>query len=184
MNKTQALPSSAVQRTVPSTSLARRLVLPVLQRMKEGGMTLTLPDGSPLFLGSREAVVQAEMTINHDDFFQKVLRFGDIGFGESYVDGDWDTPSIERVIAWAIANIDHSPGMSGGKATAMALNLLRSTNRIKHLLHQFVDGSAGLLGFFNVLHGAGRLLKTRFIDKDQDGRSQHCQRQADGHSGD
>ena len=134
MNKTQVLPSSAVQKTAPHFSLARRLVLPVLQRMKEGGLNLTLPDGSRQFLGSRDAAVQAEMTIHHDDFFQKVLRFGDIGFGESYVDGDWDTPRIERVIAWAIANIDHSPGMSGSKARAIALNFLRSTNRLKHLL--------------------------------------------------
>ncbi len=134
MNKTQVLPSSSAQTTAPSFSLARRLVLPVLQRMKEEGMTLTLPDGSQQFLGSRDSSVQAEMTIHQDAFFQKVLRFGDIGFGESYVDGDWDTPSIELVIAWAIANIDHSPGMSGSKATAMALNFLRSTNRIKHLL--------------------------------------------------
>ena len=91
MNKTQVLPSSAVQKTASHFSLARRLVLPVLQRMKEGGLSLTLPDGSRQFLGSRDAAVQAEMTIHHDDFFQKVLRFGDIGFGESYVDGDWDT---------------------------------------------------------------------------------------------
>ena len=69
-------------------------------------------------------------------------------------------------------------GITGEKIAALA------RFRIKHLLHQFVDGSAGLLGFFNVLDGAGRLLKTRFIDEDQDGRCQNCQRQADGHSGD
>jgi cyclopropane-fatty-acyl-phospholipid synthase len=133
MHKSHVLPSSVAQRAT-APSFAQRLVLPVLQRMKHGCLTLTLPDGSQQLLGARDAAVQAEMTIHHDAFFQKVLRYGDIGFGEAYVDGNWDTPSIERVIAWAIANIDHSPGMSGSRAKAMALNFLRSLNRIQHLL--------------------------------------------------
>ncbi len=115
-------------------SLAHRLVMSSLEKMAQGGLRLTLPDGVVKLIGSATVEPQAEMTIHRAGFFQQVLRYGDIGFGESYVAGDWDTPSIERVIAWAIANIDHSPGMSGSKAKAMALNFLRSANRIQHLL--------------------------------------------------
>ncbi len=131
-NATSILATSAQRAASPS--LSRRLVLPALQRMKEGGLALSLPDGIRQFIGSREAAVQAEMTIHRDDFFQKVLRYGDIGFGESYVDGDWDTPSIERVIAWAIVNLENGPGLSGGRTQALALNLLRWGNRVQHLL--------------------------------------------------
>jgi len=59
---------------------------------------------------------------------------GDIGFGEAYVDGDWDTDDITRVISWFILNIENSPSMSGSKLQNSALNLLRFANRFQHLL--------------------------------------------------
>lgn len=62
------------------------------------------------------------------------MLFGDVGFGESYVEGDWETDSIERVIAWAILNVENSPGMSGSKTRRFALNLLQHYNRALHLL--------------------------------------------------
>jgi hypothetical protein len=55
--------------------------------------------------------------------------------------------------------------------------------RIQHVLQKFVDGTAGQLGLFNAGCRLGRLAKTRFIDEDEEGGSQHCQGQADGHSG-
>ncbi|MEO6568704.1 MAG: cyclopropane-fatty-acyl-phospholipid synthase family protein, partial [Opitutaceae bacterium] len=60
---------------------------------------------------------------------------GDIGFGESFVDGDWETPNVAAVIAWFILNIDQAPTLSGSqRARSVALNFLRFANRIGHLL--------------------------------------------------
>jgi cyclopropane-fatty-acyl-phospholipid synthase len=117
-----------------NTSLTRRLVMSSFEKMTQGGLRLRFSDGTEQLIGSATVEPQASMSIVKDAFFQKVLRYGDIGFGEAYVAGDWDTPSIERVIAWAIANIDHTPGLSGGKVKSMALNFLRSANRLQHLL--------------------------------------------------
>lgn len=60
------------------------------------------------------------------------MLFGDIGFGESYVAGDWETDSIAEVIAWAIANMERSRSRSGAKARRALLNLLGSLNRWRH----------------------------------------------------
>lgn len=114
--------------------LYRRLVLGVLAKMTAGHLRLYLPGGETLNVGTPGADVSASIRVLDDAFFQKCVLFGDIGFGESYVAGDWETDSIERVIAWAVLNVEHSPAMSGSASRSVALNLLKSYNRLLHLL--------------------------------------------------
>lgn len=118
----------------PRSGLYRRIVLDALAKMTEGHLRLDLPGGGTLSVGTAGADVSATIRVLNDAFFEKCVLFGDIGFGESYVDGDWDTDSIERVIAWAVLNVEHSPSMSGSASRAVALNLLKSYNRLLHLL--------------------------------------------------
>ncbi|MEJ1973582.1 MAG: hypothetical protein WDM96_14315 [Lacunisphaera sp.] len=49
-------------------------------------------------------------------FFKKCLYHGDIGFAESFIDGDWDTPDLTAVIGWFVLNHRHSPTMSGSRS--------------------------------------------------------------------
>jgi cyclopropane-fatty-acyl-phospholipid synthase len=114
--------------------LHQTLVLRALERMTQGHLRLTLPDGSVLNIGTPGAAISAEARVSNPVFFQKCLLYGDVGFGESYVDGDWDTESIERVIAWAILNVDQSPSMSGSQVRAVLFNLLKIANRVQHWL--------------------------------------------------
>lgn len=39
-----------------------------------------------------------DITIHNDDTYQRVLTQGSLGFGESYVEGWWDTPRLDKVI--------------------------------------------------------------------------------------
>ena len=110
------------------------LVLRALERMTAGCLRLQLPDGSSRTIGTPGAEVSAELRVLDPAFLKKCVLFGDVGFGEAYVDGDWETDSIERVISWAILNVDNSPGMSGSKVRSIALNLLKLCNRASHLL--------------------------------------------------
>jgi cyclopropane-fatty-acyl-phospholipid synthase len=66
-------------------------------------------------------------------FFRRCVLFGDIGFGESYVEGEWETDSIERVISWAILNLENAPNLSGSRVRHLGLNLLKFYNRALHL---------------------------------------------------
>jgi cyclopropane-fatty-acyl-phospholipid synthase len=116
------------------TPLFQRLVLDAFGKMTYGHLRLELPDGEVRHIGAPEADAQAVIRIRDAAFFQKCVLFGDVGFGESYVDGDWETDSIERVIAWAILNVENSPAMSGSTTRAFALNLLKFYNRALHLL--------------------------------------------------
>jgi cyclopropane-fatty-acyl-phospholipid synthase len=114
--------------------LYERLVVDALGEMTAGCLHLDLPSGETRVIGTPGADVCALIRVRDGAFFRKCVLFGDVGFGESYVDGDWETDSIERVIAWAVLNVENSPTMSGSKARHFALNLLKWYNRALHLL--------------------------------------------------
>ena len=112
----------------------QRVVLQSLERMTLGGLRLELPDGSRQVIGQPDAAVSASVRVTRWDFFKRCVLFGDIGFGEAYVDGDWDTDDITRVIAWFILNVENAPGLSGSKVKKWIVNLLGWQNRLQHLL--------------------------------------------------
>jgi cyclopropane-fatty-acyl-phospholipid synthase len=113
-------------------ALYEKLVLDLLSNMPLGRLNLTLPNGEKRTLGNGEGGVEATVTINNPAFFKRCVLYGDIGFGEGYVEGDWDTDSITSVISWFILNVDHAPTVSGSSAKAFALNLMKFYNRLFH----------------------------------------------------
>lgn len=128
-------------------SFYRTAVLRSFAAMTRGHLRIELPDGTSHELGTHAAAVQltlplalpafALIRVKRDAFFKKCLFAGDIGFAESYIDGDWETPHLAAVIAWFLLNVDDAPTLSGSTkkhAQSFALNLLRHTNRLGHLL--------------------------------------------------
>ncbi len=110
----------------------RALVMRLLGQMEKGTMTVTMPDGERMVLGDPSADLKADMRILNPVFFKKCMVYGDIGFGESYVDGDWDTQSITNVIRWFILNIENSPAISGSRRRFAPVNWLKTLNRFYH----------------------------------------------------
>ncbi len=90
-----------------------------------------MPDGRTETIG-QDHTIHANLFVRDERFFRKCLLYGDIGFGESYVDGDWDTDDITQVIRWFIANVETHPSMSGSKRKFSAANWLRVFNRLAH----------------------------------------------------
>jgi len=132
--KPSSAATSAATSAVAAGGLYQRIVLDSLRKMTAGCLRLDLPDGATTVIGTPGAATSAHIRVLNPAFFQKCVLFGDVGFGESYVDGDWETDSISNVIAWAVLNVENSPAMSGSKARSLALNLLKSYNRVLHQL--------------------------------------------------
>ncbi len=109
-----------------------RAILGALQKMPLGSLDLILPGGQKLTLGNGEGNIRADITIKDPDFFRRAFLYGDIGFGEAYTDGLWETTNITEVIRWFLLNIDQAPSVSGSRSRTFALNLLRFFNRIYH----------------------------------------------------
>ena len=140
MNDT--LTASTAIPTKASPGLYQRLVLDALGKMTAGCLRIELTGRAVHTIGTPGAENSAVIRVRDAAFFKRCMLFGDVGFGESYVDGEWDTDSIERVIAWAILNVENSPAMSGSKSRAFALNLLKFYNRALHLLRPNSIGTA------------------------------------------
>lgn len=110
------------------------IVVRALRRLRRGRLELTLPSGETIAIGDSAAEERAEIRITHDQFFEKCVLYGDIGFGEAFVDGDWETDDIAAVIRWLILNVENAPGMSGSRAGRGLVNLLAAANRLMHLM--------------------------------------------------
>jgi len=138
--------STAESRRVKPT-LCRRAVLRSLAGMTRGHLRIELPDGgvrefgTPADAGARTLPLglpaAAQLRVHHEAFFKQCVLAGDIGFAESFIDGDWDTPNLTAVIAWFLLNIEAAPTLSGAakpRAQSWTLNLLRLANRARHLV--------------------------------------------------
>jgi cyclopropane-fatty-acyl-phospholipid synthase len=125
---------STTQATVAVKSIFQKSVLGLLSDMRQGHLTLTLPDGEVIHCGDPTSPQRARIRVLNPVFFRKCIMHGDIGFGESYVDGDWDTDDITEVISWFLVNIEHAPTLSGSRKKVFGTNLLKMANRLSHLL--------------------------------------------------
>ena len=103
-------------------------VVGVLSKIDIGRMNLTLPDGSTHTLGPGGAP-EASMMINRWRAVRRLLTQGDMGFVESYLDGDWDSPDPSHVVELAIVN---RPSVKTNELEGFWHRLF---NRIAHIGH-------------------------------------------------
>lgn len=73
------------------------LFVRLLRDLRGGRITLEFPGGARFTVGEGGAQPM-EMTIHRPAFFRKVLSAGSVGLGESYVEGDWDTQELSRLL--------------------------------------------------------------------------------------
>lgn len=108
-------------------------VLSILEKMNLGRMHITFADGSKKTIGNGEGSIEADIKIESDEFYKRCVLYGDVGFGEAYVDGLWNTSSITNVIKWFLLNIENAPGVSGSSVQSLVLNILKGVNTLGHL---------------------------------------------------
>ena len=81
---------------MPRLSRDTRTVLGLLEGLRGGLLEVRLPDGTNHLFGAGESV--ATLQVADEAVFCAVLARGDIGFGEAYVDGHWDTPDLTGLL--------------------------------------------------------------------------------------
>jgi cyclopropane-fatty-acyl-phospholipid synthase len=96
--------STAPQHRLPTDMpLAARRVLPLLQKLQHGRLHLRLPDGSESVYGHSEHP-SASLVVHDWGVFAAAMRSGDIGFAESFIAGEWETPDLCALLRVFIAN--------------------------------------------------------------------------------
>ena len=114
--------------------LPEKLVTGLLNKMPDGHLRLTYADGTVRDFGDPEIEVTAEVQIHDDrEFFKRCAYYGNIGMGEAYTDGLWDTPDIRAVISWFILNMEALQGTDTSSDKLPGVGLLKVVNWFRHL---------------------------------------------------
>ncbi|MFA6277583.1 MAG: cyclopropane-fatty-acyl-phospholipid synthase family protein [Pedobacter sp.] len=123
---------SSLSLTKSKSGFYENAVVNALCKMNKGYLALTLPNGENLQIGNPNSNQKATLEVKDASFFKCVVLYGDIGFGEAYVNGLWETDNITNLIKWIILNIENAPSVSGSKVKSVGLNLFKWLNRIYH----------------------------------------------------
>jgi cyclopropane-fatty-acyl-phospholipid synthase len=113
----------------PGAPAAARSALKLMQRLKHGTLAVQLPDGSMQRFGSGQPPTAA-ITLRNWNVCTAALKSGDIGFAESYIAGDWTTPSLTELLKVFIRNRQEVEDVIYGSWAGRLLY------RVKHLLNR------------------------------------------------
>ncbi|MDK3018588.1 SAM-dependent methyltransferase [Pseudodonghicola flavimaris] len=91
---------------LPVTAGMKRRFLAALEPIRHGRLHLTTPEGVHQF---GQEGPQADMTIRDWAFLPALVARGDVGFGESWIAGHWDSNDLEALLTLALRNLDQLP---------------------------------------------------------------------------
>ncbi|WP_299671611.1 cyclopropane-fatty-acyl-phospholipid synthase family protein [uncultured Roseobacter sp.] len=70
-------------------------VFAMAQQMQNGRAEFVLPDGRRFRAEGKNPGPVAELHIHNDDLFARLIREGDLGFCDAYLDAWWSTPDLQ-----------------------------------------------------------------------------------------
>ncbi|WP_172299374.1 cyclopropane-fatty-acyl-phospholipid synthase family protein [Pseudoruegeria sp. HB172150] len=99
--------------------------LQTCERISEGQLTLRTPEGEIHHFGSTGP--ETDMDIRDWSAVSAIAAHGQIGLGESYVQGYWDTSSVEGLITLAMRNRERMGSYDSGNMLNIVRNRLIDT---------------------------------------------------------
>ena len=82
--------------------MSAALVLRTLERLEHGHLEVALPGGERRAFGGGAA--RADLQVRSRQAFSRILRAGDIGFAQGYLEGEWTTSDLPRLLTLLAAN--------------------------------------------------------------------------------
>src|SRR5210317_1471537 len=90
-------------------------VFNLCSKLNTGRLDFELPDGRVFRVEGSKSGPVAYVKINDNDIFARLIRDGDLGFSEAYMDGAWDSPDLQAFMDFVHADngdlYDGFPGM-------------------------------------------------------------------------
>lgn len=121
----------------------------VARKLGEGRLDFVLPDGRRFRLTGERPGLVAEIVIHNNDLFARLIREGDLGFCDAYLEGWWSTPDLQAFLDLVQApanNVvnDGFPGMGVIRAYEKLRFWLQSNSRRqarKNIRHHYDLGN-------------------------------------------
>jgi cyclopropane-fatty-acyl-phospholipid synthase len=106
---------------------AEKMVTGVFSKIKGAFLEVIYPEGNVKYFGDKKADKKGTLELYSWKFYSRVLINGDIGFGESFTEKEWDSPDTVGLIRIFIEHLDI--GENNNPVLKSAGNLI---NRILH----------------------------------------------------
>lgn len=101
-----------------------------LLRTENGSIRFNLPDGRSVLFDQGNPGPRAVVDVHEFGFAKRALAGGDIGFAESYMDGEWSTPDLTAVLEFFSENFE-----AAGKL-AVGGSLVKGINKVRHFFNR------------------------------------------------
>ncbi len=87
-----------------------------------GDLTVVGPDGEAHRIQGAQGGADVRFDIHDPRTVRRVLSAGDVGFADSYIAGEWDSPDLARLLTAMSANFDRLAQLIDGAPWLRALN--------------------------------------------------------------
>jgi cyclopropane-fatty-acyl-phospholipid synthase len=131
MTATASPAAAALDRPAVRTPAAFRAAVAILRRnWTVGVLIFRLPSGEEICFEGAEPGPQGVLVVHDFRFMRRVLAGGDIGFGEGFMAGEWDSPDIAVLLEALCLNLDRIQRLLRGNP------MVRGFNKVTHGLRR------------------------------------------------
>lgn len=104
-------------------------------KIKLGTLEVIYKDGNIKLYGEKNVEERITLEIKNNRFFARIMLYGDIGFCESFIDKDFETSNLTKLIELALLNAQYLGTTSENEKNRL-INLMPVFNKIKHNLRK------------------------------------------------
>ena len=104
-------------------------------KIKIGTLEVIFKDKTTKLYGEKNLEDKITLEIYNNRFFIKTVLYGDIGFAESFIDKDFETSNLTKLIELALLNAKYLGTTSENEKNKL-INLMPFFNRFKHSLRR------------------------------------------------
>ena len=102
-------------------------VFDTANKMQHGRLDIVLPDGRVFRAAGHGPGPVAALHVHNPDIFARLIREGDLGFCEAYLDGWWSTPDLQEFMD--LVHADNEEGYDG----FLGMGLIRAYEKLRFL---------------------------------------------------
>jgi cyclopropane-fatty-acyl-phospholipid synthase len=105
-------------------------------KIQIGTLEVIYADGKQKLYGEKNESEKITLIIKNSKFFYRVALYGDIGFCESYIDEDFETSDLTKLIQLALLNSKYLGTTSENEKNNKFINIMPIFNKIKHTMRK------------------------------------------------
>ena len=119
-----------IRRSLQGIPLKAKMVLRAATQLPHGSLTIQLPDKRVVKVGGNNPGPEAVLILHNWNLPMRAIGEATVGVGESYMDGDWESPDVTAFLELFVAN------ETLGYQIVRANHLFRFVNNLRHWLNR------------------------------------------------